>query len=60
MSKINPGTIYTFAIGKNAAMPVFEKEAKKEEILRKSITQEIYTPLNEYELTFKTLIQNIT
>ena len=31
-----------------------EKEAKKEEILRKSITQEIYTPLNEYELTFKT------
>jgi quinohemoprotein ethanol dehydrogenase len=28
--QINPGTIYTFAIGKNAAMPVFEKEAKKE------------------------------
>ena len=34
-------------------------EAKKEEILRKSITQEIYTPLNEYELTFKTLIHII-
>lgn len=34
-------------------------EAKKEEILRKSITQEIYTPLNEYELTFKTLIHVI-
>jgi quinohemoprotein ethanol dehydrogenase len=28
--QINPGTIYTFAIGKNVAMPVFEKEAKKE------------------------------
>ncbi len=28
--QINPGTIYTFAIGKNAAMPVFEKQPKKE------------------------------
>jgi hypothetical protein len=34
-------------------------EVKKEEILRKAITQEIYTPLNEYELTFKTLIHII-
>ena len=28
--QINPGTVYTFAIGKNAAMPVFEKQPKKE------------------------------
>jgi quinohemoprotein ethanol dehydrogenase len=28
--QINPGTVYTFAIGKNTAMPVFEKQAKKE------------------------------
>jgi quinohemoprotein ethanol dehydrogenase len=28
--QINPGTVYTFAIGKNVAMPVYEKEAKKE------------------------------
>ena len=34
-------------------------EAKKEEIIRKAITQEIYTPLTEYELTFKTLIHVI-
>jgi hypothetical protein len=31
-------------------------EERKAEILKKSITQEIHTPLNEYELTFKTLI----
>ncbi len=28
--QINPGTVYTFAIGKNVAMPVYEKEPKKE------------------------------
>jgi quinohemoprotein ethanol dehydrogenase len=28
--QINPGTVYTFAIGKNAAMPVYEKQPKKE------------------------------
>lgn len=28
--QINPGTVYTFAIGKNTEMPVFEKQAKKE------------------------------
>ena len=28
--QINPGTVYTFAIGKNTAMPVFEKQPKKE------------------------------
>jgi quinohemoprotein ethanol dehydrogenase len=28
--QINPGTVYTFAIGKNTAMPVYEKQAKKE------------------------------
>jgi len=26
---INPGTVYTFAIGKNTPMPVYEKQAKK-------------------------------
>ena len=31
-------------------------EAKKEEIIKKTITQDVYTPLNDYELTFKTLI----
>lgn len=34
-------------------------ELKKEEILKKAINQEIHTPLNEYELTFKTLIHII-
>lgn len=34
-------------------------EAKKEEIIRKAITQEVHTPLTEYELTFKTLIHVI-
>jgi len=28
--QLNPGTVYTFAIGKNTAMPVYEKQAKKE------------------------------
>ncbi len=28
--QINPGTVYTFAIGKNVEMPVYEKEPKKE------------------------------
>ena len=28
--QINPGTVYTFAIGKNVAMPEYEKEPKKE------------------------------
>jgi hypothetical protein len=31
-------------------------EAKKEEIIKKTIAQDVYTPLNDYELTFKTLI----
>ena len=33
-----------------------EDMAKKEEILKKTISQDVYTPLTEYELTFKTLV----
>ena len=48
---IKASMFYIFTLEKN--------EARKEEIIRKAITQEIDTPLTEYELTFKTLIHII-